>query len=144
MSAQRRSWFSTTGKSRTTIVVIIVVAVAFGILIALVSQKAFGVNGRSSCGSVRPVSSRMACQYDHGDYGRARSSEHYPAHFVRLAERAHRRWDRHHAKVALTSKQLQMRATTWWATFVSRDDRRIAFYAAKSKCPAHSSRLSTG
>jgi hypothetical protein len=133
MMARRQSWLSTTGRSRTAKVIILIVAMAFGFTVAIVSEKAFGVEAKGPCADVRPESSRMACRYDHG-HTRARQT--YPAHFVRLAKRAHRRWERHHSKVALTGAQLEMRATTWWARVSGNFDSCIAYYAARSRCPA--------
>jgi hypothetical protein len=83
----QRPWLSTTGKSRTAKVMILIVAMAFGFTVAIVSEKAFGVEAKGPCANVRPESSRMACRYDHGQ---TRARQMYPAHFVRLAKRAHR------------------------------------------------------
>jgi hypothetical protein len=126
---------------RKILVFIVYALVAFllvGLLNSLGVLKVFGVeqmpsiaqaHKKNPCATVRPERSRRACEYDHGMYGHASSRQTYPRHFKRLALRAHTRYVRHHpGKAALSN-------AAWWSAFKSSDS-CIAYYAARSKCPA--------
>lgn len=89
-----------------------------------------------ACGS--DASCRIALrhqQYLDGDYGHAHQTT-YPAHFVALAKAGYRDWYIHHGKAKSVAPPTQSEINAWWQDFKANDD-CIAYYAAKSRCPAN-------